>query len=74
MKLSYGKLFAITGLLAVCGGAQQEYAIYQQYDKFLDAYPSVSDDELRQVFAKRVGMKPEALKNLYIKCTFMGRK
>jgi len=46
-----------------------EYRVYQQYDQFLEANPSVPDDQLRLVFAKKVGMQPSSLKNLYIRCT-----
>lgn len=52
---------------AACSDA--EYRIYQQYDKFLEAYPSTPDHELRTVFAKKIGMQPSALKNLYTRCT-----
>ena len=52
---------------ATCSNS--EYGIYQQYDKFLDANPSTPDYELRTVFARKVGMQPSALKNLYIRCT-----
>jgi hypothetical protein len=49
--------------------SDSEYSIYQRYDKFLEAYPSIPDYDLRPVFAKKVGMKPDALKNLYVRCT-----
>jgi uncharacterized protein YneF (UPF0154 family) len=63
---------AILALLATTAQAacsDSEYAVYKQYDGFLEANPSVSDDQLRSMFARKVGMQPSALKNLYIRCT-----
>jgi len=54
------------GAGATC--SDSEYRIYQQYDRFLDANPSIPDYELRRVFARRVAIQPDALKNLYTRC------
>jgi hypothetical protein len=48
--------------------SDSEYRIYQQYDRFLENNPSRSDTELRTIFARNVGMQPQALKNLYVRC------
>jgi len=49
--------------------SDSEYSTYQKYDRFLEANPSVHDYELRTLFARKVGMQPTALKNLYMRCT-----
>ncbi len=54
------------GADATC--TDSDYRIYHQYDSFLDANPSIPDYELRRVFAKKVGMQPDALKYLYTRC------
>ena len=48
--------------------SSSEYQIYQKYDAFLAAYPNIPDSDLRQVFSRKVGMKPSALKDLYLRC------
>ena len=48
--------------------SDSEYRIYQQYDKFLDAYPSTPDTELRVIFARKIGMEPTKLRLLYARC------
>ena len=50
--------------------SSSEYQIYQKYDAFLDAYPNIPDSDLRQVFSRKVGMKPSALKDLYLRCSY----
>lgn len=49
--------------------SDSEYGIYQQYDTFLERNPSIADYQLRSIFARKVGMQPAALKNLYVRCT-----
>ncbi len=62
--------FAVTmcSTLATANCSDAEYKVFQEYDRFLDANPSISDDQLRSAFAKKKGMKPSALKDLYVRC------
>ena len=51
-----GKLAAVClAMLSAAASAQcsdSEYSIYQQYDKFLEAYPSIPDTKLRATLIK----------------------
>lgn len=50
------------------GCSDREYITYQNYDRYLDANPDVPDYQLRVIFSRRVGMSPDSLKNLYVRC------
>lgn len=54
--------------------SDSDYRVYHQYDRFLDANPSIPDYELRRVFSKKVGMQPDVLKNLYTRCVMRWSK
>ncbi len=41
---------------------------YQRYDRYLEDYPSIPDEVLRNRFARQVGMKPNDLRALYTRC------
>ena len=49
--------------------SDNEYRLYKEYDAALEAYPSIPDSEIRDVYAKKFRMKPSALKDLYFRCT-----
>lgn len=49
--------------------SDSEYKIYKKYDKYLDDNPNVEDVKLRKIFAKKVNMKPDDLRDLYRRCT-----
>lgn len=68
IKMFVATSIAITSSASFAQCSDSEYRIYQKYDKFLSDNPSVPDYELRAVFAKKVGMQPSALRELYSRC------
>lgn len=68
-KLLVAACVALLSATANASCSDSEYRVYQQYDKFLDANQSVPDYELRKIFAKKVGMQPDSLRNLHTRCT-----
>ena len=68
-KLIIGTCLLLITTTSNAACSDSEYVIYQRYDNILEANPSVSDDKLRSMYAREVGMKPSALKNLYVRCT-----
>lgn len=67
-KLSGGIFAAILSTSAHANCSDAEYSVYQRYDSFLESNPNVPDDQLRLMFARKAGMQPSALKNLYVRC------
>lgn len=77
MKSRFGLIALLSGVLLMSAESawarqcsDREYATFKKYDAFLDANPSLSDDQARATFAARVGMRPAALKDLYFRCLF----
>lgn len=56
-----------TGARAAC--SDSEYKVYQKYDVLLEANPQVSTTELRTRYAKQIGMAPQSLKELHMRCS-----
>jgi hypothetical protein len=48
--------------------SDRDYKLFKRYDAYLDANPSILDDQARANFSARVGMRPAALKDLYFRC------
>lgn len=48
--------------------SDREYSTFKKYDAYLDANPTILDDQARANFAGRVGMRPAALRDLYSRC------
>ena len=47
----------------------REYLVYQKYDALLEAFPNTSTTDLRNRFAREIGMTPTALRALHTRCT-----
>lgn len=72
MKNTTMLIAACLAMLSAAASAQcsdSEHTIYQRYDKILEAYPNVQDTDLRVLFAQKVGMQPNELKQLYGRCS-----
>lgn len=62
-------LFAAHSASAHANCSDSEYLIYQKYDQLLEENANVPAASLRIIYAKRIGMQPEALKLLYTRCS-----
>lgn len=61
-------LFSLNAAHAMC--SDKEYKIYQAYDQYLENNPQISDDLARNIFAKKVGVSPAKLKDIYFSCLY----
>lgn len=63
-------MILLFGQISFAQCSPKEQRIYETYDAYLDANPRLSDSDARNSFAKKISMKPSALKDLYFRCLY----